>query len=323
MKRIDQEFMSGVIGAALLLVSIAGYSQQFPARPVRILTGSVGSGSDLSARNLGPQLSERWGQPVVIENRPQPVIHAEMVARAAPDGHTLLMGQISSHATPPSLYTRLGYDPVKDFAAITLISKAPLLLVAHPSIPASNVQEFVANSRQRPGAIRYAAQSGSSSGRLTMELFIRRSGLDMLYVPYKGPAFSLSALLAQEAQVSFLSVAAAWPQVQAGKLKAYAITSEKRFSGVPEVQTMIESGVPDFESTLWFAVFAPARTPSALVRKLNQDTVEILQTPSFRSSMLSQGAEVAPCSPEQLTVFVKSEIVKWGEIIRAIGIKPQ
>lgn len=309
-------FVSGLEGQS-------ASAQNYPTKAVRILAGSVGSGADMMSRSLGPLLSERWGQPVVVENRPQPVIRADIVAKAPSDGYTLLMGEFSSHASPPSLYKKLSYDPVKDFAAITLISKAPLLLVAHASMPASNVNEFMAYAKQRPGTIRYAAQSGSSNGRLTMELFNRRAGLDMLYVPYKGPAFSLNALLAQEAEVSFLSVAAAFPQVNAGKLKAYAITSEKRFAKAPEIPTMIESGLPGFESTLWFAMFAPARTPPALIKKLNRDMVEIVQTLSFQSVTLAQGAEVTPSTPEELAAFVKSEILKWGQIIKAIGIQPE
>ncbi len=318
--------------SAILIVTavfISGFAcqsapaQNYPTKVVRLLASSVGSGSDVASRSLGPRLSERWGQPVVIENRPQPVIHADIVAKAPPDGHTLLMGQFSSHASPPSLYKKLSYDPVKDFAAITLVSKAPLLLVAHPSVQASNVQEFNAYAKQRTGMIRYAAQSGSSNGRLTMELFNRRAGLDMLYVPYKGPAFSLTALLAREAEASFLSASAALPQVNAGKLKVYAITSEKRFAGAPGIPTMIESGMPEFESTVWFAVFAPARTPPVLVSKLNREIVEILRTPLFQAATLAQGAEVAPSTPEELAAFVKSEILKWGQIIKAIGIQPE
>jgi tripartite-type tricarboxylate transporter receptor subunit TctC len=275
------------------------------------------------ARHLGPLLSERWKQPVVVENRPQPVIHADIVAKAAPDGYTLLMGQFSSHASPPSLYKKLSYDPVKDFAGITLVSKAPLLLVAHPSVPASNVQEFIAYAKQRPGEILYAAQSGGSNGRLTMELFSRRAGLDMRYVAYRSPAFSLSAVLAREAEVSFLTVMAAQPQVKAGKLKGFAVTSEKRFAGSPDIPTMIESGLPGFESTVWYGVFAPARTPLILVNKLNYDMVEILRRRSFQAALLAQGAEVSPGTPDELMVFVKSEIVKWGKVIREIGIQPQ
>ena len=301
----------------------SGLAQDYPAKPVRMLTGSVGSGSDLMARNLGPRLSERWRQPVVIENRPQPVIHAEMVARAMPDGYTLLMGQFSSHASPPSLYKNLAYDPVKDFAAITLVSKAPLLLVAHPSVPASNVQEFVAYAKQRPGEILYAAQSGGSNGRLTMELFCRRSGLDMRYVAYRSPAISLSAVLGHEAELSFLTVMAALPQVKAGKLKGFAVTSKERFAGSPDIPTMIESGLPGFESTVWYGVFAPARTPAILVNKLNGDMVEILRRPSFQATLLAQGAEVSPTTSEELMAFVKSEISKWGQVIRDIGIQPQ
>lgn len=323
MYRSDKECLAGSIGAALLLASVAGYGQHFPTKPVRMLTGSVGSGSDLMSRVLGPQLSERWGQPVVIENRPQPLIHADIVAKAAPDGYTLLMGQFSSHASPPSLYRKLSYDPVKDFAGISLVSKAALLLVAHPSVPASNVQEFIAYAKQRPGEILYAAQSGGSNGRLTMELFSKRAGLDMRYVAYRGPAFSLSAVLARESEVSFLTVMSALPQVRANKLKGFAVTSEKRFAGAPEIPTMIESGLPGFESTVWFGVFAPARTPAGLVGKLHRDTVEILNRRSFQAALLAQGAEVSPTSSEELMAFVKSEIEKWGQVIREIGIQPQ
>ena len=324
MKRANRIFLASFIVAAPSLVSQSAWAQQYyPTKPVRMLTGSVGSGSDAMARLLGPQVSERWGQPIVVENRPQPVIHADIVAKAAPDGYTLLMGQFSSHASPPSLYKKLSYDPVKDFSAITLVSKGPLLLVAHPSVPASNVQEFIAYAKQRPGEILYAAQSGGSGGRLTMELFSRRAGLDMRYVPYRSPAFSLSAVLAREAELSFLTVMASLPQVKAGKLKGFAVTSERRFAGSPDIPTMIESGLPGFESTVWFGVFAPAQTPPKLVQKLNRDMVEALSRPSFRAALRSQGAESSPGTPGELSAFVKSEIKKWGQVIREVGIQPQ
>ena len=322
MGRITGKRLAMFIGALSLLVQ-AGSAHAFPVKPVRMLTGSVGSGSDLNARFIGPPLADRWGQPVVIENRPQPVIHADIVAKARPDGHSLLMGQFSSHASPPSLYKKLAYDPVKDFAAITMVSKAPLLLVAHPATPASNVREFIADAKLRAGEILYAAQSGGSLGRLTMEFFAQKTGLRMLYVPYKSPALSLNALLAQEAQVSFLTLAASWAQVKAGRLKAYAITSEQRFSAYPEIPTVSESGVPGFESTVWFAVFGPAGMQPALVKKINRDIVEVLKSPAIHAALMAQGAEAAPGTPEQLASFVKGEIVKWAEIIRALGIKPE
>ena len=323
MKPENREYQLGLLWALLLLVSLSANAQAFPTKSVRFLVGSVGSGSDLMARSLAPGLSQRWGQPVVIENRPQPVIHAAIVAKATPDGYTLLMGQFSSHASPPSLYKNLAYDPVKDFAPITLVSRSALLLVAHPFIPAATVQEFIVYVRQRPGVVRYAAQSASSNGRLTMELFRNRAGLDMLYVPYRSPAMSLQALLAQEADVSFLSIAASISNVRAGKLKAYGITSKTRFSKAPDIPTLIESGFPGFEATLWFAVFAPARTPPNLVKKLNSDIVGILNREAIRSALLAQGSEVSPSTPEELAMFVENEIQRWGVVIRAAGIKPE
>ena len=317
------KFTLAVLVATCAAVAVTPvHAQDYPAKPVRLVTGGLGTGADHVSRHLGQRLPERWGKQVVVDNRPA-IIAAEVVAKAPPDGYTLLMGQLSSHAIAPSLYKKLAYDPVADFAALTLATKAPLVLVAHSSVPAVNLREFIEYARQRPGAINYAAQSGASNGRLTMILFNRSAGVDTVYVPYKNPAASLTAVLAREALVSFLTVPACLPQIHAGKLKAYAITSGNRFPGAPDIPTFVEAGLPGVESTSWWGVFAPAKTPVSLVGKLNRDIVELLQSPETRTTLIAQGAEPAPGTPEEFTAFIKSEITKWREVIRAADIARQ
>ena len=311
---------SVAVGGAVAATSAV--AQNYPTKPVRIISGSVGSGGDLIARYLGQRLTERWGTQVVVDNR-NAIIGSETVARAPADGYTLMMGQLTSHATAPSIYKSLAYDPVKDFAPITLATHTPLLLMAHPSVPGNNLREFLDSARKQPGVIQYAAQSGVSNSRLTMVLFCRAADLDMLYVPYKGPAASLTALLGREAQVSFLVVSLGLPHLGAGRLKAYAITSKTRFSTTRDVPTMAEAGLPGVESSSWYGLFAPAKIERPLLAKLNRDMVAVLKSPEAQAAMLAQGAEVAAGTPEEFAAFVKSEVVKWGSVIKAAGIKPE
>jgi tripartite-type tricarboxylate transporter receptor subunit TctC len=309
-----------VIGAGSAVM--ASGAQDYPAKPVRFLTGSVGSGSDIVARVLAQRLTERWGRQVVIDNR-SGILGAEAVANAAPDGYTLLMGQLATHATAAGFYKKLAYDPVKDFAPLTLVATGPLCLVAHPSLPASNLREFIEYARRHPGTVNYAATGGASNSRLTMLLFSGVGGIDMLYVPYKSMGATITAILGREAQVSFPTVLASLPHINTGRLKPYAVTSGNRFPGAPAIPTMAEAGLPGVESTSWWGTFAPAKTSTLLVARINRDMIEILQSPETRKLMLVQGMEPAPGTPDEFAGFIKSEIAKWGKVIKDAGITPE
>lgn len=312
------------ISAGCLVVPMPAVAQSYPTKPVRMLTGGAGNAVDLSARYLGQQLSEKWGKSVVIENRAGlAIVGAEITARAQPDGYTLNMGEFSSHVSAPNLYKQLPYDPVRDFTPVTMVMKAPLLLVANPSLPTANLREFVDYAKKRPGHLKYAAQSVRSAGNLTMKVFLRAAGVEVLHVPYKRAPESLTAVLSGEVDVSFLATPVALPHLNTGKLKIFAISSEKRFSGAPDIPTVAESGVPGFEAAMWSGVFAPARTPQALVEKIYRDMAEILKSPAAQAAMLVQGAETVANTPQEFATFVKTEIVKWAQVIREAGIKPE
>jgi tripartite-type tricarboxylate transporter receptor subunit TctC len=265
-----------VISAASLVISTPAVAQSYPTKPVRLLAGGAGNAVDLSARFLGQQLSEKWGKSVVIENRAGlATIGAEITAKAQPDGYTLNMGEFSTHVSAPSLFKSLPYHPVSDFAPITMVMRAPLLLVANASLPAANLRELVDLAKKRPGNYKYATQSVRSAGNLTMKVFLRAAGVEMLHVPYKRAAESLTAVISGESDVSFQATPVALPHLNTGKLKIFAISSAKRLSGAPEIPTVAESGVPGFDVAMWSAVFAPARTPQTLVDKLHRDMTGI------------------------------------------------
>jgi tripartite-type tricarboxylate transporter receptor subunit TctC len=298
---------------------------QYPNKPVRIIAASTGTSGDLLARYLGQRLSERWGQPVVIENRSGAgaVIAADVAAKAAPDGYTVHLGQHASFASAPSLYQKLPYDPLRDFAPITFYAHVPLLIVAHPSLPPGSLKELVEYAKSRPGAINYGSGGAGLIGHLNFELLNFTAGLKLVHVPYKGVGASLTAVMSGEVQLSTVPVPIALPQVTAGKVKAYANTGKNRFAGAPNIPTVAEAGFPGFEGVTWFAMFAPARTPADIVRVLNRDMTGIIGSPAMRTWLLAQGAEPAPGTPEELTAFLKSDIEKWGKVIRAAGIKAE
>lgn len=307
-----------------LFAATPSAAQNYPVKPVRMLAGSVGNAVDLSARYLGQQLSEKWGKPVVIENRAGlATIGASITAKASPDGYTLNMGEFSTHVSAPSLFNNLPYHPVEDFAPVTMVMKAPFVLVANPFVPAANLRELLDLANKRPGHLKYASQSVRSAGYLTMRVFLRSAGIEMLHVPYKRAADSLTALMGGEVDISLQATPVALPHVNTGKLKIFAVSSAKRFPGSPNIPTLAESGVPGFEVSMWSGVSAPARTPPALIDKLHRDMTHILKLPAAHAAMLVQGAEIAANTPQEFSAFVKTEIVKWAQVIKEAGIKPE
>lgn len=310
---------------ALLITGFAltASAQAYPTKPVRIIAATPGTTGDLLARYLAQRLNERWGQPVVVENRPGAgaTIAAALAARATPDGYTLHVAQLASHAAAVSLYKKLPYDPITDFSPITLYAQVPLMFVAHPSVPANGLREFLEYARQRPDQINYASAGVSTGSHLTMEMLKHAAGIKLVHVPYKGSSGAVTAILSGEAQVSSIALPTVLPQVKAGKAMAYAVTSKRRFGGTPDVPTVSETGLTGFESAVWFGMMVPRGTPVDLVRKLNRDIVEILRARATQDWMLARGAQPLPGTPEQFTAHIKSETAKWANVIAAAGIK--
>lgn len=307
--------------AAVLSIS-AGYAaetaQVFPNRPVRLITGSTGSTADISARFMAQKLNERWGHQVVVDNRAGAggIIGGEIVANAAPDGHTLYVSGISTQVSAPFLFKNMPFDPAHDFAPISLLTNSGLVLAVTPSLPVGNLKEFVAYAKTKSDGVNYSSAAIGTSSHLTGELFAQVTGVKLNHVPYKGTGFALNALFTGEVQAAFLSTATTSAQVKAGKLKALALLSAKRFSATPEIPTSVEQGFPGLESYVWFGLYAPARTPKALIAKINRDVVSILRLSETRDALLAQGAEAVPTTPEEFAAFQKSEIEKWGKVIR-------
>jgi tripartite-type tricarboxylate transporter receptor subunit TctC len=300
-------------------------AQNYPNRPVRMITGSPGSTSDIAARFVAQKLSERWGQQVVVDNRPGAggIIGSEIGAKAAPDGYTLTVGHIGTHASAQFLFKKLAYDPVKDFAPISLMTNSGIALVINASMPAGNLKEFVAYAKSKPGGVNYASAGGGTSSQLSGELFNQMTGAKLVHIPYKGAGFALTAVVSGETQAAFLSTTTANVQVKAGRLKALAVLNSKRFSAAPDIPTAAEQGFPGIESNVWFGLFAPARTPKAIIAKINRDVVYSLRLPEARDALLAQGAEAVPTTPEEFGAFVKREIAKWGKVIKEAGITAQ
>ena len=307
-----------------LLWGCASYAQ-YPSKPVRIIAATTGTSGDLLARYLGQRLSEKWAQPVIVENRSGAggVIAGDVAAKAAPDGYTVHLGQHGSFSAAPHLYKKLSYDPVKDFAPITHYARVPLIIVAHPSFTPGNMKELIDYVRARPGAVNYSTGGAGGAGHLNFEMMNHSFGLKFVHVPYKGMGAALTAVMSGEVQLSGVPVPVALPQIKAGKVKAYATTSKNRFSGAPDIPTVAEAGFAGFDAVTWFAMFAPARTPADIVRILNRDMVAIIGSQSVRAWLVLQGAEPVPGTPEELAAFLKSDIEKWGKVIRAAGIKAE
>ncbi len=313
----------GILAVCIAMSSAMAVAQDYPSRPVRLITGSPGSTSDFSARFVAQKLSERWGQQVVVDNRPGAggIIGAEISAASAPDGYTLFVGHIGTHAAAQFLFKKLAYDPIKDFAPISLMTNSGIALAVHPSVPAKDLKEFVAYAKARPGSVNYGSAGGGTSSQLSGELFNQMTGAKLVHVPYKGAGFALTALVSGETQAAFLSTTTIAGQARAGKVKPLAVLSAKRFSAAPDIPSAVEAGIPGLDSSVWFGLFAPAKTPKAIVMKINREVVAALQLPEARAALLAQGAESVPTTPEEFERFLKSEIAKWGKVIKQAGIQ--
>jgi tripartite-type tricarboxylate transporter receptor subunit TctC len=306
------------------LAQSAADADRYPLKPIRMIVPSApGSGPDTMARAIGQMLTGVLGQPVVIENRGGAggAIGGEAAAKAPPDGYALIMASAGSHAVNVGLYPRLPYDPVRDFAPISLVSSAPNILIIHPSLPVKSVKELVALAKAKPGALAFGSGGNGSTAHLSGELFKILAGVNMVHVPFKGAPGAVIAVMSGEVQLAFPNLPPALPQVRAGKLKAIAVTTTERFAAVPQVPTVAESGVPGYEARAWFGVLAPAGTPRPIVTRLNAEIVKIVRTPQMRERMLADGAEAIGSTPEAFAAVIKTDIAKWAKVIKASGAK--
>lgn len=324
MHALQKVSFATLIAAGVLTVAVPAMAQNYPTKYVRVITGNPGSMPDIVTRQIAQRLSERWGQSVMVENHGGAgiTVGTGLAARSAPDGYTLLLADRTSIAVAPNLHKNLSYDPIRDLAPISLVAVAPQLLVAHPTVPAASLREFIDYAKQRPGTLDYASAGPGTAIHITGELLKQVAGIDMVPIQYKGGGAAMIAILSGEVKAGFGLMPVALPHVKAGKVKAYAITSKQRSSEAPDIPTMAEAGLPGFGSEYyWIGMFAPARTPAALVGKLNRDIVEILQTPAMQTALLAQGAEPAPGTPEEFAAFIKSETVKMKKVIEVAGIR--
>ena len=307
-----------------LLFPLTVFAQAYPFKPIRIICPfPVGGIADLYGRIVAARLSETWGQPVVVENRTGAGgnIGADLVAKSPPDGYTILMGALSTHAVNPSLYAKMPYDAVKDFAPITLVAVTPNVLVVNASLPVNSAKEFVAYAKANSGKLAFGSGSNGSAGHLAGELFKVDTGTEIVHVPYKGGAPATQALLAGDTQFMFDNLANAMPQVKAGKLRALAVTTAERSKLAPDLPTMAEAGLKGFDISTWFGLLAPAGTPPDVIARWNADVTRILAAPDMRERLAAQGAESAPTTPAAFGEFIRAELAKYARIVKASGAK--
>ncbi|MBP7564626.1 MAG: tripartite tricarboxylate transporter substrate binding protein [Burkholderiaceae bacterium] len=318
------------IAGVLLSLLACGFApltqaQAWPDRPVKLVSPwPPGGSNDTFSRLLATRLTTTLGQPVVVENRPGATgtLGVGQVARAPADGYLLVMGSSPTHATAASIYPQLNYNPVKDFAPITLVGSSANALVVHPSVPARTVAELIALAKAKPGTLTYASTGNGSSQHLSAELFKAMAGVDMLHVPYKGAAPAISDIVAGHINLGFHNMVDVLPHVKAGTLRALAVTSSKRARPLPDVPTIAESGVPGYMAEVWFGVFAPANTPRPIVDRLNRELVAALADPDIRAKFDAAGMSVVGNSPDEFARYVQEEVTKWSDIVRRADVKP-
>ncbi|HEX2825241.1 MAG TPA: tripartite tricarboxylate transporter substrate binding protein [Burkholderiales bacterium] len=316
-----------ILAAAFAAMWVAGGASaaEYPTKPVRfVVPFAPGGSTDTLARTLGTKLSDGLGHQVVIDNRAggNGNIGMEIVANAPPDGHTIVLGYIANVAIGPSLYSKLPFDPVKDYEAVTLLATSPNVLVAHPSVQANTLKELIALAKRAPGSLNFASASVGSVGHLTGEMINQLAGIKMVHIAYKGSGQAVTDLVGGHIQLMFSGFSSVMPHIKSGKLKTIAQTGEKRSPALPEVPTIAESGFPKFEATAWYGVHAPAKTPRPIVNRLNSEFVKALKAQDVRDRLGGLGFEIVGSTPEYYASYIKSEIKKWAKVVKASGAKP-
>lgn len=319
--------------AAVLLMSLDAVaqtpqgsqgSQGYPLKPIRVIVPfGPGGPTDFLVRTIGQKITESWGQQLIVDHRTgaNGVVGAELTARAAPDGYTLGMATNGTHGINASLYPKLPFDTVKDFAPVTRFGLAPYVLIAHPSLPARGVKELIALARTRPGEITWSC--GGSPSQLAAELFKKSAGINVIVVPYKGNAPAVTAAISGEVSLSFGNVAQSAPQIKAGRLRALGVGSLQRSPVMPDVPTVAESGLPGFEAGAWYGVLAPAATSRAIVERLNGELVRVLKLPDVQQRLRSEAYEVIADTPDQFAAAIRAEIAKWAPIVKQAGLRAE
>jgi tripartite-type tricarboxylate transporter receptor subunit TctC len=315
-----------LIAAALLATSASAVAQQaYPSKPIRLVVPfAAGGGNDFLARVVGQKLGERLGQPFIIDNRAGAggILATELVAKAAPDGYTLLLGFIGPFAIIPHV-EKIAYNPVRDFTAASLLASSYHVMVVHPSLPVRTVKELIALARARPGEINYASSGSGGNLHLVGELFKATTGVNLTHVPYKGTAPAAIAVVSGEAQLLFSSITAAMPHIASRRMVPLAVTSPNRSALVPDVPTLAESGLGKVDVGSWYALVAPAATPRDIIARLNGEIVKLTATSEYRQQLTKQAFEPLTSSPEQFPAFVQAELEKWGRIVKAAGVKSE
>jgi tripartite-type tricarboxylate transporter receptor subunit TctC len=326
MKSLLRPVCMTLFAALFCFLAVDGVlAQSYPSKPIRcIVTWPPGGAVDIIARIIGQKLTESWGQPVVVDNRPGAtgIIGMDIGAKAAPDGYTIIVTALHVITLNPNVFKKLPHDVIRDFAPVALLARSQFVLLVHPSVPAKSVQEFIALAKSKPGQINYGSIGLGSSFHLSMEMLKSMAGIDMTHVPYKGSAPSLTALVSGEVSAAFDQSATALPYIKAGKLRALAVTGPKRSPEMPDLPTMVEAGVPGYEATGGFGALAPAKTPKEIVTKLNAEIMKILHMPDVKERFFGFGLEILDNTPEQFAAIIKAEIAKWAKVVKEANIQP-
>lgn len=325
--------MSRLLQRAVLVIATLGgvehahaQTAAYPTRPIKLVVPAApGGGTDVLARLLAKRLSEGLGQVVVIDNRPGTggVLGSEQVARAAPDGYTILLGTVATHGLAPSLMKAMPYDPVEDFSHITKGVVVTNILVVHPSVAAQTAKEFLILVKAKPGELNYSTSGRGSGAFMAGELFSQMASADISHVPYKGGGLAVSGLVAGHVQFSFATAPSVIALIKAGRLRALGVTTPTRFAGLPEVPTLSEAILPGFEASNWYAFFAPARTPTDIVQKLNHEIHQAMVQPEILKNLIEQGMEPILSTPSEQREFIRAEITKWSALVKARGIEAE
>jgi len=313
-------FFTFVIASPVLAQTVP----QYPAKPVRmIVTAAAGSGPDITARIVGQKLTAALGQSVIIENRPGAggSIAAELAAKAAPDGYTLVMASAGSHAVSPALYPKLAWDPVRDFVPITIVAVAPNILIVHPSLPVKSVRELIALARARPGELSFGSGGSGSTAHLSGELFRTMANIKIVHIPFKGAPSAALGVIGGQVEMALLNLPPTLPQVKSGRLKGLAVTTAKRTSAIPELPTIAEAGVPGYEASTWYGVMAPAGTPNEITGRLYTAIIADLRTDDTRARIAADGGEVVGSTPEEFAATLKRDLAKWTRVVKESGAR--
>jgi tripartite-type tricarboxylate transporter receptor subunit TctC len=325
MNKLRFEVAAACVPVLLACAGAYAAEQTFPSKPVRILVGAPPGGSnDIFARAIGQRVSPSLGQPVVVENRPgaNQLIAADLTAKAAPDGHTLYI-TTTSFAAGVAIQPKQPFDPVNDLTGVTMVGNGPMVLVIHPSLPAKTAKDLVAIARARPGQLNYTSSGIGSINHMAMEVLKSQAKIDVVHIPHKGMSPALTDLMAGNVQVLIVSLPSVTAQMKSGRLRALGVTSAKRTSFMPELPTVAESGLPGYETTLWWGIFAPAKTPKAVVDRLNSEIHKAMASPEMKKTFADFGAEPSPTTPEAFSATVRKEIAKWSRVVKEANIKPE